>query len=589
MNCSSALGKRNAENAMMEPKPPYDNSEQQQQKAVRDHERVQQLFWQAVEKPPEERIHWINGLSIPADIAKLVIAAVRADLEAPPDPQEVDPQKASLAETINVTSTRIHDANAGRRLPVIPNYEILEEIDRGGMGIVYKARQFRPDRLVAVKMMRTGAFSSAQDIERFLHEANAASQLAHAAVVPVHEVGEINGEPFIVMKLINGATLEKLLKGGALTTTEAVEKLRVVAYAIADAHEHGIIHRDLKPANILIEHTTGQPWVMDFGLAKNLQADSNLTSVGDIMGTPGYMAPEQATGQASTASPAADVYGLGAILYRILTGRPPIEAADGDFARTMQLIREHDIISPRERDRRIPVDLNALCVKSLETDPARRYSNAGEFAADLRRCLEGESIQARPSGIIRRVQRWARHRPGVAVTICMLLVFYTYHLIADLAGLLPGDEGFKRSINYVVPLAILNAAIWQWWLQRTSGAAWTLYAWSTGEVLLLTTVIFSGDGARSGLIPAMFVLVAASSLRCRALLIGYVTILTMLSYGFLWIHTSVVRQQPVGALTGIPVLLAFALMGVVQFIAINRSSASFEAPGDGLPGKISRS
>lgn len=187
------------------------------------------------------------------------------------------------------------------------------------------------------------------------------------------------------------------------------------------------------------------------------------------------------------------------------------------------------------------------------------------------------------------MQRWARHRPGVAVTICMLLVFYTYHLIADLAGLLPGDEGFKRSINYVVPLAILNAAIWQWWLQRTSGAAWTLYAWSTGEVLLLTTVIFSGDGARSGLIPAMFVLVAASSLRCRALLIGYVTILTMLSYGFLWIHTSVVRQQPVGALTGIPVLLAFALMGVVQFIAINRSSASFEAPGDGLPGKISRS
>jgi len=183
-----------------------------------------------------------------------------------------------------------------------------------------------------------GAFSSAQDVERFLHEANAASQLAHAAVVPVYEVGEINGEPFIVMKFINGATLEKLLQRNALTTTEAIKKLRVVAYAIADAHEHGIIHRDLKPANILIEQTTGQPWVMDFGLAKNLQADSNPTSVGDIIGTPGYMAPEQATGQTRTASPAADVYGLGAILYRILTGRPPIEAP-GDGLPRDQLYR----------------------------------------------------------------------------------------------------------------------------------------------------------------------------------------------------------------------------------------------------------
>jgi len=232
----------------------------------------------------------------------------------------------------------VHDASGGRRLPEIPNYEILEEIDRGGMGIVYKARQFRPERVVAIKMMRMGAFSSAQDVERFLQKANAASQLAHAAVVPVYEVGEINGEPFIVMKFINGATLEKLLQRNALTTTEAIKKLRVVAYAIADAHEHGIIHRDLKPANILIEQTTGQPWVMDFGLAKNLQADSNPTSVGDIIGIPGYMAPEQATGQTRTASPAADVYGLGAILYRILTGRPPIEAP-GDGLPRDQLYR----------------------------------------------------------------------------------------------------------------------------------------------------------------------------------------------------------------------------------------------------------
>jgi tRNA A-37 threonylcarbamoyl transferase component Bud32 len=563
----------------------HDKPAQRRLEAVRDYERIQGLFWLAVEKPPEERVLWVNRQLLPPEIARRLLAAVMADLRADADTQESDDQDPALAETICATSGKPLDTSRVRRLPEIPNYEILEEIDRGGMGIVYKARQFRPDRLVAIKMMRMGAFSSAQDVERFLHEANAASQLAHAAVVPVYEVGDAHGEPFIVMKFIQGVTLEKLLQRNALTTTDAIKKLRVVANAIADAHEHGIIHRDLKPSNILIDEKTGQPWVMDFGLAKSLQTDSNLTSAGDIMGTPGYMAPEIATGQSSTASPAADVYGLGAILYRILTGRPPIEVAGGDFARTIQLIREHDVISPRERDRRIPHNLNAICIQSLETDPALRYPNAGEFAADLRRCLEGESIHVRQSGIFRRVQRWARHRPGLAVTICTLLVFYSYHVIANLTGMLPGDESFKRTVSYVVPLAILNAVIWQRWLQRTGGAAWTLYAWATGEVLLLTAVIFSGDGARSGLTSAMFVLVAASSLRCRPLLIGYITVLTMLSYGFLWVDSIIVRHQPVSALTAIPMMLAMALIGLIQYIAMNRSSASLEANRAGMPRK----
>ena len=563
----------------------HDGAPQRRIEAVRDYERIQQLFWQAVEHPPEERVNWVNRQSLPPEIARRLLAAVIADLGADAETQDPDDHDAALAETISATSGMPLHGSRARRLPEIQNYEILEEIDRGGMGIVYKARQFRPDRLVAIKMMRMGAFSSAQDVERFLHEANAASQLAHAAVVPVYEVGDVHGEPFIVMKFIQGVTLEKLLQRNALTTTEAIKKLRVVANAIADAHDHGIIHRDLKPSNILIDEKTGQPWVMDFGLAKSLQTDSNLTSAGDIMGTPGYMAPEIATGQSSTASPAADVYGLGAILYRILTGRPPIEVAGGDFARTIQLIREHDVISPRERDRRIPHDLNAICIQSLETDPALRYPNAGEFAADLRRCLEGESIHVRQSGIFRRVQRWARYRPGLAVTICVLVVFYTYHVIANLTGMLPGDESFKRTVNYVVPLAILNAAIWQWWLQRTDGAAWTLYAWATGEVLLLTAVIFSGDGTRSGLTSAMFVLVAASSLRCRPLLIGYITVLSMLSYGLLWVDSIIVRHQPVAALTAIPMMLALALIGLIQFIAMNRSSASLEANRDGMPRK----
>jgi predicted Ser/Thr protein kinase len=234
---------------------------------AREFDRVQELFWQAAALPPQERIPWVNRQDLPSKTARQVIAALEADLAADTAAQEPDAQPAALAETIPFGAGNVQDVIRNRRLPEIPNYEILEEIDRGGMGIVYKARQFRPDRIVAIKMMRMGVFSSAQDVERFLLEANAASQLAHAAVVPVYEVGEIDSEPFIVMKFLNGTTLEKLLQRNALTTTEAIEKLRVVAHAIADAHDHGIIHRDLKPSNILIDQSTGLPWVMDFGLA----------------------------------------------------------------------------------------------------------------------------------------------------------------------------------------------------------------------------------------------------------------------------------------------------------------------------------
>lgn len=547
---------------------------------VEEFERMQAMFWQAAEQPAEQRVEWVRAQRLPAELERQVLAVVACDIAAS-GPSEI----SANSPDITFIPGTLAEALAERRHPEIPNYEILEEIGRGGMGIVYRARQFRPDRIVAVKMLRLGAFSTALDIERFLHEANATSYLTHSAVVPVYEVGEIRGEPFIVMKFIGGETLEKRLKAD-LPAAQALRTLCVVAHAIADAHAHGIIHRDLKPSNILIEQSTGCPWVVDFGLAKDLQATSHLTSAGDIMGTPGYMAPEQATGRASTVSPAADVYGLGAILYRILTGRPPIEAADGDFAHTMQLIREHDIVSPRERNRGVPRELNAICTKALETDPGKRYSQAGDFAADLQCFLDGKSVQARSSGFLTRLQRWARHRPGLAVTMVSLLTFYSYHVIADLAGLLPNDDSFKKSVNYAVPLALLNAVVFQWWLQRTGGASWTLYAWATGEVMLLSLVIFAGDGARSGLIPAMFVLIGASALRCRPLLIGFVTTLTMLSYSILWAHTVWGREQQVSVLTGIPVLMAMALIGIVQSITITRSSASFEAQSDRNSGRI---
>ena len=541
------------------------------------YEQVQRLFMAAVELPVESQFSWIESLTdIHPLIVKQVLAALKADAMCGGNSEEPDRQASALAETVRGNQGKTQKSRS-RVLPQIPNYQIMEEIDRGGMGVVYRARQHRPDRIVAIKMMKMGAFSSKTDVERFLNEANAASSLDHAAVVPIYEVGEFLGEPFIVMKFIDGETFSRVLQRGEISTTEAIQKLCVVSQAIADAHEHGIIHRDLKPSNILIDRNSGKPWVTDFGLAKNLDTDASLTSAGDIMGTPGYMAPEQALGQSKTASPSADVYGLGAILYVILTGRPPIQSVGGDIAKTIELIREHDVVAPRELSRAVSHELNTVCVKALETDPALRYSHAGEFGDDLQRCLDGEAISARSRGLFRKLHRWTRHRPGLAVTLVTVGVFYVYHLIVDSAGLLPNDDFFKTTVSIVVLLTVFNAWFWQHWLRRTQGAAWTLYAWTTGEVALLTCLLLAGDGASSGLIPAYFVLVAASGLRCRPMLIGYVTTLSVVGYVSLWTCSVHTTQETVTPLVGIPTLLALCLVGLIQYIALRKSSVSLES------------
>lgn len=544
---------------------------------VEAYEQVQRLFMAAVELPLEDRVAWVESQSdIHPLIVKQVLAALKADAVCGGDSEQSHSQDSALAATVHGSEGKTRQGGS-RLFPQIPNYEIIDEIDRGGMGVVYRARQHRPDRIVAIKMMKMGAFSSETDVERFLNEANAASSLDHAAVVPVYEVGEFQGEPFIVMKFIDGETFSRVLQRGDISTTDAIQKLCVVAQAIADAHEHGIIHRDLKPSNILIDQNSGKPWVTDFGLAKNLDAEFSLTSAGDIMGTPGYMAPEQAFGQSRTASRSADVYGLGAILYLILTGRPPIQSVDGDIAKTIELIREHDVVAPRESSRTVSHELNTVCVKSLETDPALRYSHAGEFGEDLQRCLDGEAIYARSRGLFRKIHRWMRHRPGLAATLITVGVFYVYHLIVDFAGLIPNDDFFKTTVSIVVLLTVFNAWFWQHWLRRTQGAAWTLYAWTTGEVALLTCLLMAGDGASSGLIPAYFVLVAASGLRCRPMLIGYVTTLSVVGYLSLWACSVRATQETVTPLVAIPTLLALCLIGLIQYIALRRSSVSLES------------
>lgn len=284
------------------------------------------------------------------------------------------------------------------------DYELLGELGRGGMGVVYRARQKSLDRIVALKMILRGDHASASDIARFRAEAESAAQLHHPNIVNVYEVGDIEGRPYFSMKLIEGTTLAKRLADGPLPSRTAAEMLEPICRAIADAHRRGVLHRDLKPSNILID-IEGRTYVSDFGLAKRLGPDSssaepdstaaNLTMSGAILGTPGYMAPEQAAGHRNEVSGATDVYSLGAILYAMLTGRPPFQAAS--VVDTVLMVREQDPLPPRMLNPKADPDLEMICLKCLQKPADLRYATADDLADDLKAFLNSEPISARSS------------------------------------------------------------------------------------------------------------------------------------------------------------------------------------------------
>lgn len=285
------------------------------------------------------------------------------------------------------------------------DFELLEELGRGGMGIVYKARQISLGRIVALKMLLQGELASAADQARFRIEAESTARLDHPHIVPVYEVGEQEGQAYFTMKYVDGTTLALRLFEGPLPPREAAELLLPVCQAIHYAHERGVLHRDLKPSNILID-AEGRPHVSDFGLAKRLEGGSTLTRTGAIVGTPSHMAPEQAAGSRGTLSPASDVYSLGTILYQMLTGRPPFQAASP--LDTVLLVLEQDPVPPRVLNPRADRDLEMISLRCLQKPPALRYSTAKALADDLAAYLADEPVAAR-SGLFSQVlARWFR-------------------------------------------------------------------------------------------------------------------------------------------------------------------------------------
>ncbi|SIN77006.1 serine/threonine protein kinase [Singulisphaera sp. GP187] len=336
--------------------------------------------------------------------------------------------------------------------PGADDLEILEEIGRGGMGVVYRARQVKLDRIVALKMILAESHANPKSLARFRTEAQAVARLSHPNFVQIYEIGERDGFPYFSMEFVEGGSLARKLGGGPLPVRQAAQIIETLARATHVAHERGIVHRDIKPANILLTHS-GEPKITDFGLAKIVTGvgSVNPSRSETLVGTPAYMAPEQAQGDGHELGPLADVYALGATLYEMLTGLPPFQAATA--LETLLLSLNQDPVPPGRLRTKLPRDIETICLKCLEKEPKRRYPSAEALADDLHAFLGGEPIAAQPAGRLERAVRWSRRQPARAV----LVASGTVATVGLLVGLLASNA---LVVSAVAVLGLLAGGSW---------------------------------------------------------------------------------------------------------------------------------
>jgi len=411
-------------------------------------------------------------------------------------------------------------------------YELLGEIGRGGMGIVYKARQQDLNRIVALKMIQASEWASAEEVSRFRAEARAAARLRHRNIVGIFEVGEELGRHFFAMDFVEGQSLAAVIGNQPLPPEKAARWMVSIAQAVEHLHSQGVIHRDLKPSNILIDRSD-EPMVTDFGLAKMFDGDPGTTRTGTILGTPSYMSPEQASGQNTQVNARSDVYSLGAVLYEMLSGRPPFrEAKPLD---TLVQVLEGEPVPLRKLVPGIPRALELICFKALEKDPGRRYASAEELAADLTRFLRGEAVEAQAGGIVQAVQRWGRRQPGLACRLAVLIpataTVQAYHL----------TSGINLNVHLRVMSLLLAwmglSIVWQQLLRRDTMATTSRVGSMLTDAWILTALFIQVEEFDCGQLVIFYaLLVMTSGLWFQEHLVWWCTVIVEAAFGALLIY-----------------------------------------------------
>src|SRR6478735_2990201 len=347
---------------------------------------------------------------------------LKTALMMPPDAPVAARDDGGPAANVDANAAAaLHSKKAARAVELLGelgDYELLEEVGRGGQGVVFRARQKSLNRTVALKVISLGQWASKAHLKRFRLEAEAAARLEHPGIVPIHEVGERDGSCYFSIKFVEGGQLDEVVRRSPMSIRQAAELIVKVARTVHYAHQHGILHRDIKPGNILLDQK-GESHLTDFGLARLVETESTMTRTLEVLGTPSYMAPEQATGNNSAVSSATDVYGLGAVFYQLLTGQPPF--AGGATYETIKLLLDTEPKQPRLLNPKIDRDLSTICLKCLEKDPKRRYSSALALAEDLEHRLKHEPILARRTGPVARAGKWVRRSPTSALLAASLI------------------------------------------------------------------------------------------------------------------------------------------------------------------------
>jgi len=535
------------------------------------------------------RINKVLG-SVPMHLLQSQAKAIFETAIALPEPKErrayVD--KACAADTRlwqEVNSLLDAFAQSGSFLAILPqpqvpdtraprfgDYELLEEIARGGMGVVYKARQISLDRIVAVKMILAGQFASLAEVKRFQTEAQAAGSLTHPNIVGIYEVGEYEGHHYYSMPFVEGKSLAELVESGQWRAEDGEEAARLVAKiarAVQFAHAAGVLHRDLKPGNILVG-IDGDPRVMDFGLAKQLKSDARLTLTGHPLGTPGFMAPEQARGHSGISTTAADIYSLGAILYFLLTSRPPF-VADSALD-SMLLALESEAVKPRRINPLVSGHLEYICLRCLEKRPEDRYASAAELADNLEHFLKGEPLTLNTKAVGPRLASWGRRQPALVARFCTVLLClgiiataYQLHHHTTLAQHL--------AVISVLVLWLIASFICQRGLASERHADWIRLMWSAADPVALTALLVIVQAFNSPLLVLYPTLIAASGFWLRVSLVTTTTGMAVLGYLILFLDASYRRSAQMPFHWHLLALVGIVVAGVSVAYLVNRVNA----------------